>query len=327
MNIFYGIRYWAIDSIVLTIILFSQCSADKNYSLSLKDDQLIVSLPKPSLSEIQGSTEKTIDWHNVNLDDVVKCVYDSLKNNAHSDTTHIIISYIETYTDKYGNELENNYDFLIASIPTSEVVKYKDANFFESNYKLKNKFLEAAQIEQPQKDVKIDLRNTESSSISESTSIACENITSNDISGSIQTVSLSDLQPECNTTQAAPRSINYEKENDFLLNVLFNPQFSLSDFILVGLTPHNTVLKDKNYYFGDNKAVNKCSELNITVDEAYSKAKASWDVYLELERRGIDENSIGKYVVTYSPNDIFAPKNIDPEIKHKLSIVPLQLQL
>lgn len=129
----------------------------------------------------------------------------------------------------------------------------------------------------------------------------------------------------------APKNVTYKKENDFMLNVLYNPKFCLYDFLLVGLHERNTAFLDKNTYKSSSKVINKCKEIygnnynNNTFDIIYSKVKAAWKVFLEVQDCDIDE--MAKYFTNYSKDNIFRPRNCpNPELKHKLSIVPLSLE-
>ena len=123
---------------------------------------------------------------------------------------------------------------------------------------------------------------------------------------------------------AQPKNIKYEKQ-DFLLNVLTNPELSLCQFKDVGLNTSNTCLRDEASYVNLEsntfhnmmiKAVGKDDyKTRVTT---YRKIAASWRVFKEIQYRNecVD--------VPFYINDISAPK-IDAETKHKLSIVPLKL--
>ena len=106
------------------------------------------------------------------------------------------------------------------------------------------------------------------------------------------------------------------RENDFFLNVLYNPKFSLRDFRILGLNAKNTSLKDYSSYINNAKAQKKCRELGISICDAYNKVMKAWKIFLEIQNVG-DE-----YLVNYHKNDIFAPK-LDPVILKKLQIIPL----
>jgi len=129
------------------------------------------------------------------------------------------------------------------------------------------------------------------------------------------------------TANAQPKSIHYKKENDFFMNVIYNPSFSLYNFLVVGLSSKNTELKDLHVYVNSKNVQDQCRTLKIDISETYNKVKASWKVFLEVENTDISTDGFGKYMVTYSPYNIFAPKTCpNPELKHKLSIVPLKLE-
>lgn len=132
----------------------------------------------------------------------------------------------------------------------------------------------------------------------------------------------------------APKSTKYKKEHDFMLTVLYNPTFSLFDFISVGLHERNTKFVDESTYRKSDKIINKCNELygrfdNNTFHAIYMKVKASWEIFLEVQNTDISYEGMGKYFVEHSRNNIYAPQTQNcpyPELKHKLSIVPLKLE-
>ena len=127
---------------------------------------------------------------------------------------------------------------------------------------------------------------------------------------------------------AQPRNLHYEKENDFFMNVIYNPTFSIYDFLTVGLNSKNTDLKELHIYQKSKNATSQCRKLKINMTIAYNKVKASWKVFKEVENTDLSSNGFGKYMMSYSQYNIFAPKNCpNPELKHKLSIVPLKLEI
>lgn len=137
------------------------------------------------------------------------------------------------------------------------------------------------------------------------------------------------------TFAQAPKSTKYQKENDFMLNVLYNPTFSLFDFISVGLHERNTQFLDENTYMESNKVINKCKELYGSFDKGtfhtiYLKVKASWKIFLEVQNTDISYDGMGKYFMKYDMFDtdrLYRQRNCPyPELKHKLSIVPLKLE-
>ena len=122
-----------------------------------------------------------------------------------------------------------------------------------------------------------------------------------------------------------PKSVEYEKEYDFFLNVLVNPNLRIYDFLAAGLNSKNTEFHDFSAYYHSENTQNKCKKLKINIREAYNKAAAAWRVFLEVEHTDLDE--FGQYMISYHRDNIFAPRNCpDPELKHKLSIVPLKLE-
>lgn len=105
-------------------------------------------------------------------------------------------------------------------------------------------------------------------------------------------------------------------ENDFFLNVLYNPKFSLRDFKKLGLNSRNTTLNDYSAYINNTKVQKKCKELGLSVYDAYNNVKKAWKIYLEVQNVG------NEYLISYHQNNIFAPK-LDSNIVKKLNIIPL----
>jgi len=129
------------------------------------------------------------------------------------------------------------------------------------------------------------------------------------------------------TASTQPKSIHYKKENNFFMNVIYNPSFSLYNFLVVGLSSKNTELKDLHVYVNSKNVQDQCRTLNISISETYNKVKASWNIFLEVENTDLSVYGFGKYMMEYSPYNLFAPRTCpNPELKHKLSIVPLKLK-
>lgn len=129
-----------------------------------------------------------------------------------------------------------------------------------------------------------------------------------------------------------PKSSNYEKENDFMVAVLNNPTFSLFDFIsIAGLHETNTKFLDESAYMKNN-FIKKCKELygndsDYALHAIYMKVKAAWKIFLEVQNTDVSYQGMGKYFHNHSKFDTRAPRSCPyPELKHKLSIIPLRLE-
>lgn len=125
---------------------------------------------------------------------------------------------------------------------------------------------------------------------------------------------------------AQPKNVNYEKQ-DFLLNVLGNPTLCLEDFRDVGLNETNTSLEPASIYLNTKsqyfhslmiKAVGK-DDYN-TRKVVYNKVAAAWRVFKQIQYAGGTRRLGSAY-------NIFDTryKETSPELRHKLSIVPLKL--
>ena len=128
-----------------------------------------------------------------------------------------------------------------------------------------------------------------------------------------------------------PKSLNYEDEPktyDFFMDVIYNPDLNLYNFLVLGLNSHNTELKDLNIYLKASNVRERCQELNIDITESYHKIKAAWKVFQEIENT--DLNSFGQYVMDYHPNNMYLrqiQQNCpNKKLQHQLRIVPLKLE-
>lgn len=126
-----------------------------------------------------------------------------------------------------------------------------------------------------------------------------------------------------------PRTIEYkEEEHDFMLSVCSNPNLRLYDFLWVGYSEKNTKLLPMNEY-RDYVCVRKqCQDKYGKFSESkyqkiYKKVSASWKVFKEVQYINVDEWLL--YMAEWKPNNQLAPRCPNPQLRHKLSIVPLKL--
>ncbi len=119
---------------------------------------------------------------------------------------------------------------------------------------------------------------------------------------------------------AQPKSINYKKEHDFFLEVIHNPDFSLGEFLVVGINSSNCELKSFDVYNSNYKIRDYCRKNNININIAYYQIKSSWQVLLLIE----DADWLDA-MIPPTQRTIFHSK-VDPELKHRVSIVPLKLE-
>lgn len=130
---------------------------------------------------------------------------------------------------------------------------------------------------------------------------------------------------ESNATQ----SPYYQKENDFMVAVLNNPTSNLFDFIRVsGLHERNTQFLTESQYWNTRFIKNKCSEMGITdFHSIYRKVQTAWNIFREVQDTDVSFDGMGQYFYDYGQFDVMKPTTCPyPELKHKLSIVPLQLK-
>lgn len=130
-----------------------------------------------------------------------------------------------------------------------------------------------------------------------------------------------------------PKSVSYKKGNDFMVAILNNPTLSLFDLISIGgLHERNTQFLAESSYTKSNFIINKCKELcgqynTQTFHTIYMKVSASWKVFIEIQNSDVSYEGMGKYFMKHDMFDTSAPRNCPyPELKHKLSIVPLKLE-
>ena len=129
-----------------------------------------------------------------------------------------------------------------------------------------------------------------------------------------------------------PKSIHYEeKKYDFLLNVLGNPKANLYTFYIVGFNERNIEFHDEIKYSQDQETINTCKELygeeynEHTFHSIYMKVKASLNVFLEILQYSEDEISL-EMMPDMARSLLRKGEKTNPELRHKLSIVPLYLE-
>ena len=107
-----------------------------------------------------------------------------------------------------------------------------------------------------------------------------------------------------------------------MMNVLANPTFSIYDLHLVGLNSSNTNLQPLATYLNSDNAKKYCQKNNLSVRDAYAKVSKAWQIFKEVEKY---RSQWSAWMANYRSDNIFAPKNPNPELRRKLSIIPLKL--
>lgn len=122
---------------------------------------------------------------------------------------------------------------------------------------------------------------------------------------------------------SAQSTSSFKAANDFFLNMLYNPQFSIGDFLTIGLNSQKLYLKDLSAYLNNPKVQKKCAEQNINLITAYNKVSQAWAILKEVE-----DVNLTDYYAHYSKNNIMAiQRRISPETQHKLRIIPLKMDV
>ena len=116
--------------------------------------------------------------------------------------------------------------------------------------------------------------------------------------------------------------IQDEKKNDLLLNVLANPEYTMTDFIDVGINAGNSTIKSRSEYINNEK---------IRTDPFFAKSDGTFDenkfnkfydvvsgAYNEMAKKSYDELISNE--IESDPYDIFASpeskrKNLEDEVK------------
>lgn len=114
---------------------------DKAYAVEWSDNNLFITMSPPAMSTI---TPGLIDWHGVDLSDVMNDIHYKLLSTNHSGTVAVKIRFAIPQTDKYGNESLSFQDYLIASIPISEAKKFKSGKYLDSEYGISDGIKRAA---------------------------------------------------------------------------------------------------------------------------------------------------------------------------------------
>ena len=120
-----------------------------------------------------------------------------------------------------------------------------------------------------------------------------------------------------------------QKENDFVVAVLNNPTYSIYDLLVLDLNESNTQFLSENFYQKTKYIQNKCKELYgqytySKFHDIYRRISASWTIFKQVQYTDISYNGMGKYMMKYDPFDSRVPKCPNPELKKKLSIIPLR---
>ena len=118
--------------------------------------------------------------------------------------------------------------------------------------------------------------------------------------------------------------IEDKDDQDFLYNVFANPDFSLYDFYLVGLRSGNTVLRDYSFYTKNKEVMKDCRKNNWNLVEIYKKISISYDIFKQIEYYSptVIAASSGRRKL-----NVFSQQYIDYDLRKKLKIVPLKLQI
>ena len=125
---------------------------------------------------------------------------------------------------------------------------------------------------------------------------------------------------------AQPKTVEYQKENDFMLLILDNPKVSIRKFILCGISTKNTQFLSEERYRNSKAIQRLCREVTgqFSVNhfhKIYKKAEASYKVLNEMQ------NVDSRFLIEVDMFDYLGQsyQKEHPEIMHKLSIVPLKL--
>lgn len=95
--------------------------------------------------------------------------------------------------------------------------------------------------------------------------------------------------------------------NDMFLNVLYNPNFSLADFVSTGLTKDNTYIRDIDFYRTDRRTLNKMNEYYGRFDEESFKQYYARAVTYMNQLACKSQDDIIVESGSYSRCNIFAP--------------------
>ena len=119
-------------------------------------------------------------------------------------------------------------------------------------------------------------------------------------------------------------SAQSSEKADFFRTVIANQSSSIYDFLVCGFNSKNTEFRSCSAYMSHEGVQRDCKELGLDITTTYSKIKKAWDIFLQVENTDLEE--FGKYMIDYDPNNIYAPKCPNPELKRKLKTVPLKIK-
>jgi len=123
----------------------------------------------------------------------------------------------------------------------------------------------------------------------------------------------------------------YSMPNDFMVAVLNNPGFNLFDFITVlELNSNNTQFLCESEYKQSNFIHNAMENRYGLYDDetfhlVYIRVSSAWNTFKEVENTDCSYDGMGQYFYKSSMFDTRQSRQCpNPELKRKLSIVPLE---
>lgn len=283
--------------IAMLLVSCGQSEPNKKYSLSFNGDSLYIVIQSSDISS--NETDLRLNSYNTNASTLVSDVFQTLKNDTINKECSLFIRIVKQSTDKYGNTIKNNDDSFLTKVPIEESRKYKSAKYFDDSYSISQKILD---IIAPSQKPQTSIGTTPNTSESNATQVQ----------------------------QSVQTNVS-NKEYDFMMNVLANPNFSIGKFLSAGLNPNNAQLQDINVYLNSNNVredykryVGEPTYENI--QSAYYKIQSAWNILKEVYAN-YDISTIRN--VTYSGtahrDNIFAKDVVDnnSDLARKLSIIPL----
>lgn len=113
----------------------------KAYSLALKGNNLYITMPRPTESNV-GINE--VDWKGVSLSEVVEDIYQMLRNCNLYGQSSLYVRFETVLTDRYGNQKEKIDECFLMDLPILEVKKYQASKYLNDYYHISDKIYEQA---------------------------------------------------------------------------------------------------------------------------------------------------------------------------------------
>ena len=140
------LRRWVVSLLVFVVSALVLGSCTDPYEFSWQSKGLYIIMPEPRYTfGVSGLGEESIDWHEVDPGELKEDIFQTLKKSNRSGDLDIYVIFTYKETDKYGNvSTKRKPAKYVVTIQMSEVPKYKDSDYFGTNYKILDSIIAAS---------------------------------------------------------------------------------------------------------------------------------------------------------------------------------------